>query len=284
MGRRPAARERDTERSLRRAGLLHARGDLREAARLTELVVRAARRAGDELLLGRALNQLGVVCKELGQLRRAEGCYRRALPLLRRLLGPSHASMASLYHNLGGILYAQGAWARAERWTRRAVDVRRAELGRHHPDVMADEASLAPILAARGKTAPAEAIYRRAIRFYSTRAPAPYEVAVNASNLGVLLDEAGRHRAAESSFRRALAAYRSMRRPPPHDVGLALYNLGVLRARTGRADAAERVSEAHSLFLAALGPRHALTREAARRLLALRAACRQPARAARSAG
>jgi tetratricopeptide (TPR) repeat protein len=220
---------------------------------------------------------LGVICKEVGQVRRSESCYRQALPILERLFGGSHPSVATIYHNLGGVLFARAQWARAEHWTRRAIAVRSAALGARHGDVIADEACLAPILAARGKHAEAEAIYRRAIRFFSTSKRGLYEVAINSSNLGVLLESGGRYRAAEAAYRRALTSYRAMRHPPPHDVGLVLHNLGVLRAKAGRSDAVALFEEAHDLFRRALGARHALTRESGYRLDEFRASERKGA-------
>ena len=209
---------------------------------------------------------LGVLCKEVGQLRRGESSYRRALPIFARVLGRSHPSVATIYHNLGGILYAQGLWGRAEHWTRRAVAVRSAALGRSHGDVVADEACLAPILAARGKHEEAEALYRRAIRFFSGRPRGRYEVAINSSNLGVLLETMGRYRAAEAAYRRALSSYRAMPNAPPHDLALALHNLGVLRARAGRTGAEILLEQAHDIFRRTLGSRHTLTRESRRHL------------------
>jgi len=232
--------------------------------------VRAARGAGDELMLGRALNLLGVVCKDLGHFRRSESCYRRALPIFERAFGEEHPSLATLYHNLGGVLYAQGRWPSAEYLTRRAVALRRAALGGEHRDVIADQACLAAILAARGKHAEAETLYRRAIRFFATRCRVGYEVAINSSNLAVLLASMGRHRAAESNYQRAIRLYRAMPSAPPHDLALALYNLGALRAAVGRPSAARLLKEAYGLFLGALGPRHPLTRESRRRLAAVR--------------
>ena len=233
--------------------------------------MRAARRGGDEAFFARALTLLGVLCKELGQLQRSESCYRRALPILVRALGGSHPSIATLHHNLGGVLYARGRWGRAEHWTRRAIALRRAVLGRNHRDVVADEACLAPILAARGKNTEAEALYRRAIRFFSGRPGGRYEVAINSSNLAVLLANMGHNRAAEASFRRALGLYRAMRHAPPHDLALALHNLGVLQAGAGKPGAALLFEEAHGLFLRTLGSRHSLTRESRRRLAELTA-------------
>lgn len=237
-----------------------------------------ARSTSDELLLGRALNLMGVICKEIGRLRRSEACYRRALPLFLRGLGPLHPAVATTYHNLGGILYARGCLGRAEGWARRAVAVRAKALGRRHADVMADEAALAVILASRGKHAEAEVIYRRAIRFYAARAGLGYEVAINANNLAVLLESAGRRGPAERFYRRALRLYESTAGSPPHDRALALYNLGVLRAKAGGRDAFGLVEEAHAIFARTLGARHRLTREARGRLTELRA----PARCAQS--
>jgi len=213
---------------------------------------------------------LGVLCKEVGQLRRGESCYRRALPIFVRALGRLHPSVATIYHNLGGILYAQGLWGRAEHWTRRAVAVRTAGLGRRHAAVVADEACLAPILAARGKHVEAEALYRRAIRFFSGRPRGRYDVAINSSNLGVLLEATGRFRAAEAAYRLALRSYRALRHAPPHDVALALHNLGVLRARAGGTDAEILLEQALDIFRRTLGSRHTLTRESRRHLSELR--------------
>jgi len=271
---RKPSRQGELAQQLRWVEACYRRGELGTAIAGARKLVQAARGGNDELFLARALNLLGIVGKEVGHHRRSEACYRQALPIFVRALGRSHPALASVYHNLGGILYARGCLADAERWARRAVAHRIDALGRHHGHVIADKASLAVILAARGKKTEAEAIYRRAIRWYSTRQRVPYEVAINSSNLGVLLASSERYRAAELAFRRAIDTYRSMRHAPPHDLALALHNLGVLRAEAGDGRAVRLLEQAHELFLTTLGARHPWTRMSRRRLLGVEAAVR----------
>src|SRR5437867_3422584 len=61
-----------------------------------------------------ALNELGMCCKFLARFAEAGPLYQRALAIAEARLGPDHADVASLYHNLGGLEHAAGNWMRGE--------------------------------------------------------------------------------------------------------------------------------------------------------------------------
>lgn len=91
------------------------------------------------------LNALGVLHKSQGLYDRAERAYAQARALIEAQAELDHETLASIYHNLGGLAHARGDAASGEPLARKAVQLRTNRLGSEHPDVAADEAALAAI-------------------------------------------------------------------------------------------------------------------------------------------
>ncbi|WP_019927383.1 caspase, EACC1-associated type [Nocardia sp. BMG111209] len=149
--------------------LLEERGELREA----EDWYRKAAAAGD----ARTMNKLGWLLERRGELREAEDWYRKA----------AAAGNAYAMNNLGGLLEQRGDLAEAETWFRRGADV-------GNKSTMA---SLGYLLQRRGDLAEAETWFRRG-------AGAGNMAAMGA--LGYLCEERGDLAEAETWYRHAEAA------------------------------------------------------------------------------
>ena len=83
---------------------------------------------------------------------------------MEKRLGPQHAEIATLYHNLGGPEHARGEYARGEPFARRSVEIRERALGPDHIDVAADVAALAGLLDGQGKYEESEPLDERVLR------------------------------------------------------------------------------------------------------------------------
>src|ERR1700722_4389157 len=142
-----------------RAQYAQAEALLRNALALAEEGCR-----GCELRVCSVENELGVLYKYTGKFDEAERAYKRALQLAERPAGHRDpATLATLYHNLGGLEHARERYAAGEVFARRGLALREQMLGPNHPDVASDLAALAPLLDAQGKRQEAASMMIRAL-------------------------------------------------------------------------------------------------------------------------
>lgn len=255
-----------------RADVIRKRGRLPEAAALCQEIVRqaeAALSAGD-LLIGDALNSLGIIYKFQGRFADAEAVYRRALRIVESGEGDPMA-LAMLMHNLGGLAHSRGDFAAGEPLARRAVELREAACGRGHPAVAADIEAWGALLEGLGQLPQAEAAYRESLAtFEATLGPESLEVASSATALASVHQSLGRRDEALAEYQRALAIREAKLDPGHFDVGLTLNNMGMLLRELDRpADARAALARALAIFESSLGPDHPHTRAAAANLAAL---------------
>src|SRR4051794_11795494 len=100
----------------------------------------------DDVDVARLRNELGVVLKYTGGFSEAAELYAQAHAVLVARLGPAHADIAMVLHNIGGLAHVAGRLVDGEPAARSAVSVRAAALGDEHPATAADRAALAAIL------------------------------------------------------------------------------------------------------------------------------------------
>src|SRR5262245_26239762 len=128
-------------------------GNYPEAERFLRRALKEAEECfgADSPEVSTALNDLGVLYKYMHRFAEAEKCYRRALKILKRQSEDVSIanSIATIYHNLGGLEHEQGRFARGEPFARKSVEIRRGALGPAHPAVAADLAALAGLLDGR---------------------------------------------------------------------------------------------------------------------------------------
>ena len=127
-----------------------------------------------ELGLAATLNARGLQCKNAAKYDEGRALYQRALALLEDERDPDQDSVATLYHNLGGIEHACGNYAAGEVFARRGLAIRRSLAGADPRDIAADLVALAAILDGQEKYAEAEDMYLEALGvFERRRAPMP---------------------------------------------------------------------------------------------------------------
>jgi len=113
-----------------------------------------------------ALVNLGFALEQEQQFAAAESCYRRALAIQEKGLGPTHPEVGVTLNNLAGVLGALGRLASAEQAYRRAMAVFEKALGPANPRLALCAANFADMLAAQKRTAEASALLKRAIGIY----------------------------------------------------------------------------------------------------------------------
>jgi tetratricopeptide (TPR) repeat protein len=199
-------------------------------------------RALDPILVATFLNDFGVLCKFMGRFRLAERMYRRALWLLARKNEDCKQSLATLYHNLGGLEHARGRYRAALRLARQGLALRKTARPRDTIALIDDQSALAAILTDLGRTREAAKIYRRVLHDYRRRATTRfsskyeskrYEIGSTMANLGALYAKMGRLAPAERSLRRGMSFLEKAVGKTHPRLAIPLNNLAVVCTRRG---------------------------------------------------
>jgi tetratricopeptide (TPR) repeat protein len=154
------------------AGVAHFElGELDDAERSFRDAFTLGRLDGDDLLLARAINNLGLIANVRGRHAEALALYRMAIPSYQRLGQPR--GLAETYHNLAITFRDLADLERAEEYERRAM-----EFGRQASDerlVAMAQVGLAEVQLRKGDAEFAEAAARRGARAFARLGDAQFE-------------------------------------------------------------------------------------------------------------
>jgi tetratricopeptide (TPR) repeat protein len=182
-----------------------------------------------------ARNQLGILYKYFGRFKEGLQLYQEALKVLVETHGEQSAQVGTIYHNLGGILFAKGDLHAAESYAFKSWAISRTLWGGNDVRTMADAVAYAAILDGLQRHAESEAIYRQALEIYEAAfGPEHYEVAATLHNLAATISVSDRAEEAETHYRRALAIKKKILGDENPDVALTTNNLARLLADIGR--------------------------------------------------
>ncbi len=154
------------------AGVAHFElGELDDAERAFRDAFTLGRLDGDDLLLARAINNLGLIANVRGRHAEALALYRMAIPSYQRLGQPR--GLAETYHNLAITFRDLADLERAEEYERRAM-----EFGRQASDerlVAMAQVGLAEVQLRKGDSEFAEAAARRGAQAFAGLGDAQFE-------------------------------------------------------------------------------------------------------------
>jgi len=181
-----------------------------------------------------ARNELGMLYKYFGRFEEGLQLYQDALKVF-AAHGEHSQQVGTIYHNLGGILFAKGDFAAAESFAFRSWAISRNLWGDKDVRTMADAVAYAAALDGLERYAESEAIYRQALEIYEAEfGPEHYEVAATLHNLAATIYAAELSSEAEDHYRRSLAIKKTLLGDASPDVALTCNNLGRLLTETGR--------------------------------------------------
>jgi eukaryotic-like serine/threonine-protein kinase len=260
------------------AALLQEKGDLDGAERLYREVLATHERLKEEESVERAttLNNLASLLDDRGDTPAALAMYRESLAIRRKRLGEDHPAVARARHNLGRTLAVVGRLEEAEALLRTAHDARKAGLGPEHPDTVASLFGLAGLMREKGDLEAAERLFRETVDLRRKILPAGHPHTAEALlGLGTAILDRGRPAEAEPPLREALDGQRKGLGEAHPLVARAEVAVGACLAALGRrAEGEPLLASGHAKLAARHGPRHRYTRDAARRLQAVRVAAR----------
>ena len=139
-----------------------------------------------------ALNNLGLVLKDLGEFVGAKGNFERAITIDEKVYGSHHLELAPDVNNLGSVLLELGDLTGSRRNFERALAIAESVLGPDHPKVAICLNNLGNAMQALGDRKVAKHNYERA-KTIDEKAYGPDHpmVATDLNNLGSVLKELG---------------------------------------------------------------------------------------------
>jgi tetratricopeptide (TPR) repeat protein len=215
---------------------------------------------------------LGVVLRNLGDLKAARTHHERALAIFEARLGPDHPRTATSLQNLARDLHLQGDLDGARALHERALAIREACLGPDHPDTAFSLNNLAAVLHDQGDLDGAGPLVQRALAIREARLGPDHPLtAASLTYLGDVLHAQGDLKGARALHERALAI-REARLGPDHPItAYTLSNLASVLDAQGDLEGARALHErALTIFQARLGQDHPATRGSLNTLTAIR--------------
>nr|XP_058960257.1 uncharacterized protein LOC131787183 [Pocillopora verrucosa] len=185
-------------------------------------------------------------------------CYKRALEIQMKQLGPEHVDVATSYNNLGNLHSDLGDTDEAKDCYKRALEIRLKTLGPEHVHVASSYNNLGNLHSDLGDTDEAKDCYKRALEIRLKKlGPEHVDVASSYNNLGTLHSDLGDTDEAKDCYKRALEIQMKQLGPEHVDVASSYNNLGTLHSDLGDTDEAKDCyKRALEIRLKQLGPEH----------------------------
>jgi tetratricopeptide (TPR) repeat protein len=139
-----------------------------------------------------SLNNLAVLLSDRERYPDAEGLYRDALAMRRKLLGEDHPETIQSINAVGYILLLQGRYAEAEPFLRDAHERQLRVLGPDNVSTAMNELNLARVLLATKHPDQAESVVRHALATCRAQTPDDWHIGVGEGVLGQALTALGR--------------------------------------------------------------------------------------------
>ena len=218
-----------------------------------------------------ALNEQGVLQRQMGDLDASEATHRRVLELQRRTLGEGHPRTLESKSNLGVVLYYRGDYAESEELLREVTYQMAVTHGESGKKTLVELNRLANVLSKQGRYDEALEQQRRILETHrETLGDGHPDTLLALNNLGAQLSKLGRFEEAEVAYREATEGrIRVLGKDHPETL-MSMRNHGVALRRVGETEAAEkRLREVLDATIKALGPNHPRTAEAIRSLAVL---------------
>jgi len=203
------------------------------------------------------LEVIGGVNHSLGEFRRAEKVYRRALELRRRT-GSDRVVLAVSLRRVGQIAFELGDFDASEELYREALAIQREELGELHADVGRTLNDLGVTIGVRSNSREAEALYRQSYEIQRRTLGEKHPDTLDTlGNLGVVALDLGDYETAVAIGREALELQRGVVGEDHPEVAYATSALAQALGRQGKYDeAADLYREALALQRRLLGDNH----------------------------
>ncbi len=225
----------------------HASYSLAEPLYMRALQIREQQSGSEHLEVGRSLNSLAYLSKEMGKYTEAEQFYQRALSICEQQVEPAYPELVSALSGLALLYKDQGKYTKAEPLYQRALQMAEQQLGPEHLQIASLLSNLTVFYREQGKYTEAELFSLRSLRIREKQqGPEHPDIAYALTNLAIVYNALGKYEEVEPLYRRALAIREQHLGPHHPELARPLYNLALFYT------AREKYKEAEPLCLQAL--------------------------------
>ena len=211
----------------------------------------------DDVLV-KVCNLLGLVQREMGDLRNSKKNHERALEIQLKNLGPQHVDVTNSYHHLGNVQHDSGNLKQAMACYKLALEIQVKNLGHDHIYVAFSLANMGIVENELGNLQQAKDYFQRALDIRLKKlGPGDVDVANTYYSLGDVQRELNDLQESKKYFARALDIQLEKLGPKHVKVADTYYGLGTVQRELGDLQKAKEYFKlALDIRLKKLGPEH----------------------------
>ena len=208
--------------------------------------------------VAKVMNNLGVVCNDLGEFSNALDYLQRALDIRLAVLGEENALTATTYENLGNAYLDSGDTAKALEYFRKALDINQKVLESDDPALAVSYNDLGNVFYSLGDYGKALEYLEKALEIQTKIYSGGHlHTAATLNNIGMLLSDKGDYQTALDNYFKALAIQEKIVGPGHPDIAISYNNIGSVYYYTGDfSKALEYFRKALDIRVAAFGEKH----------------------------
>lgn len=208
--------------------------------------------------VAKVMNNLGVVCNDLGEFSNALDYLQRALEIRAAVHGEENNLTATTYQNLGNTYLDSGDPNKALEYFQKALDINQKVLESDDPALAVSYNDLGNVFYSLGDYGKALEYLEKALEIQTKIYSGGHlHTAATLNNIGMLLSDKGDYQTALDNYFKALAIQEKIVGPGHPDIAISYNNIGSVYYYTGDfSKALEYFRKALDIRVAAFGEKH----------------------------
>lgn len=208
--------------------------------------------------VAKVLNNLGVVCNELGEFSKALDHLQRALDIRLAVLGEENNLTATTYNNIGNAYLDSGDPNKALEYFQKALEINQKVLDPDDPAFAVSYNDLGNVFYSLGDYGKALEYLEKALEIQTKIYSGGHlHTAATLNNIGMLLSDKGDYQTALDNYFKALAIQEKIVGPGHPDIAISYNNIGSVYYYTSDfSKALEYFRKALEIRVAAFGEKH----------------------------
>lgn len=208
--------------------------------------------------VAKVLNNLGVVCNELGEFSKALDHLQRALDIRLAVLGEENNLTATTYNNIGNTYLVSGDPNKALEYFQKALDINQKVLDHDAPEIAISYNDIGNARCGLGDYAKGLEYFENALEIQKKNyGDGHLHVAATINNIGYLQSILGNYQDALECHQKALSIQEKIVGPDHPDIAISNNNIGSAYYHIGDlAKARDYFSKALEIRIKAFGERH----------------------------
>lgn len=208
--------------------------------------------------VAKVMNNLGVVCNDLGEFSKALDHLQRALDIRLAVLGEENNLTATTYNNIGNTYLDSGDPNKALEYFQKALDINQKVLDSDDPALAVSYNDIGNVFYSLGDYGKALEYLEKALEIQTKIYSGGHlHTAATLNNIGMLLSDKGDYQTALDNYFKALAIQEKIVGPGHPDIAISYNNIGSVYYYTSDfSKALEYFCKALDIRVAAFGEKH----------------------------